>query len=347
MHYSEERERSEEVLRHALPLMGRQSAGFDPWSYALWYEHCAGLNPALSRVLEARLAANSPLTDEDVRRLYTEHVIARDIQQYESFRDEVCRILKDTAANAEVAGKQASAFDRALAGHAQQLAGAQAPSALRDTVSDLRSDTGRMRAVTAELSAQLQASREEVTVLTESLQLSRSEALFDSLTGLKNRRGFERALSELQLQRGTLAGTALMMVDIDHFKVVNDRNGHVLGDKVLRAIAYALKSNIKGRDVAARYAGDEFAVLLPETSLSGAEALGRQICSLVAHGRIKRSDGQGTIGQVTLSIGVAVGLDAESLDQLLERADAALYSAKRLGRNRVEVAPADFPKKTF
>jgi hypothetical protein len=84
---------------------------------------------------------------------------------------------------------------------------AQAPAAIRDTVSDLRTDTQKMRAMTAELSAKLQASKE---VLTESLQLARCEALFDSLTGLKNRRGFEQAVTELQLQRGDLAGTALM-----------------------------------------------------------------------------------------------------------------------------------------
>jgi diguanylate cyclase len=338
MHYAQDRARSEEILKLALPLMGRQAAGFNPWSYALWYEHCAGVNPALSRVLEGRLAVNSPLTDEDVRRLYTEHIVARDIRQYEGLRDEMYRILKDTAANTEVAGERACAFDRALAGHAEQLTCARAPATIRDTVSDLRTDTQKMRAMTAELSAKLQASKEEVAVLTESLQLARSEALFDSLTGLRNRRGFEQAVTELQLQRGDLAGTALMMVDIDHFKVVNDRHGHVLGDKVLRAIAHVLKSNIKGRDVAARYGGEEFAVLLPETSLSGAAALGRQICSLVAHGRIKPSDGQGTIGQVTLSMGVAMAREAESLEELLVRADAALYSAKRLGRNRVEVA---------
>src|SRR5579862_6914433 len=156
MHYAQDRERSEEILRLALPLMGRQAAGFNPWSYALWYEHCAGVNPALSRVLEARLAVNSPLTDEDVRRLYTEHIVARDIRQFEGLRDEMYRILKDTATNTEVAGEQASAFDRALAGHAEQLVCVRAPAAIRDTVSDLRTDTQKMRAMTAELSAKLQ-----------------------------------------------------------------------------------------------------------------------------------------------------------------------------------------------
>jgi diguanylate cyclase len=89
--------------------------------------------------------------------------------------------------------------------------------------------------------------------------------------------------------------------------------------------------------VVARLGGDEFAVLLPGTNLAGATALGRQICSLVGQGRIKRADG-GTLGQVTLSIGIAVGEEGETLDGLMERADKALYTAKRGGRNRVEIA---------
>jgi diguanylate cyclase len=338
MRYSEDREQSAEILRLALAHMGRQAAALNPCSYALWYEHCAGLNPALSHTLEARLAANAPLTDEDVWRLYTEHIVARDIQHYEGLRHELYRILKDTAVNTQVAGEKASEFDQALTDRAGQLAGAPAPETVRDAVADLLSDTGKMRSMTAELSAKLKASTDEVSALTENLQRAQIEALLDPLSGLKNRRGFEQAARELRLRPGGFAGTALMMIDIDHFKSVNDLYGHLLGDKVLHAVAYVLKSNIKGRDVAARLGGEEFAVLLPETSLAGATALARKICSLVSHGRIKRSDGQGTIGQVTLSMGVALAQEGESLEKLLERADAALYNAKRMGRNRVEIA---------
>ena len=93
MRYSEDREQSAEILRLALAHMGRQTAALNPCSYALWYEHCAGLNPALSHTLEARLAANSPLTDAEVWRLYGEHIVARDIQHYEGLRQELYRIL--------------------------------------------------------------------------------------------------------------------------------------------------------------------------------------------------------------------------------------------------------------
>ncbi|MBS0419972.1 MAG: diguanylate cyclase [Proteobacteria bacterium] len=341
MRYREDRQQSAEILRLAVAAMGKQPAAANPTHYALWYEHCAGLNPGLSRVLEARLAAGSALTDEDVWQLHGEHIAAREHRQYENVRADLHRILKDTADETRKAEDQSSRIDEALANHQERLSSPADPAAVQQTVVDLLSDTGRMRSVAAELSARLQASTEEVNSLTQSLQRAQSEALRDPLTDLRNRRGFEQSAADLQMQRGNLEHIALLMIDIDHFKAVNDTHGHVLGDKVLRAVAHVLKSNIKGRDVAARVGGEEFAVLLPDTSVAGAVSLARQICALVSHGRIKRAAGEGTIGQVTLSIGVAVAGAGESLETLMERADGALYEAKRTGRARVNVAEGD------
>ena len=174
--------------------------------------------------------------------------------------------------------------------------------------------------------------------MTESLRRAQSEALLDSLTGLKNRRGLERAVEDLLREPAGLVGSALLLADIDHFKVVNDTYGHVLGDKVIRAVAHVLRSTLKGRDVAARLGGEEFAVLLPQTSLSGAAVVAEQIRGTVAQGRILRPDGTESIGQVTLSVGVALARPGDTLEMLLERADTAMYTAKRAGRNRISVA---------
>ena len=338
MHYAEDRERSAEVLRLTLGFMGRQKAALNPCSYAIWYEHCAGLNPALSAALEAHLAAEDSLTDQDVFRIYTEHILSRDIQTYEGMREQLYRILNDTTANTQVAGERALAYDQALASHAAGLTERTDGRAVKGTVQDLLSETSKMRAMTADLAARLQASTAEVSVLTESLLRAKSEALLalvDALTQLKNRRGFERAAEELTREHGSLAGTALMLVDLDHFKVVNDTHGHLLGDKVLRAVAYVLQASVKGRDSAARIGGEEFAVLLPQTTAAGALALGEQLRTQISRGRITRLDGQGLIGQVTVSIGIAIARSGDSLETLMARADAALYSAKRAGRNRL------------
>jgi diguanylate cyclase len=119
---------------------------------------------------------------------------------------------------------------------------------------------------------------------------------------------------------------------------VNDTHGHVLGDKVLRAVAQILRSSIKGRDVAVRFGGEEFAVLLPDTSLSGAASLAEQIRASVARGRIRRNDGDEYVGNITLSVGVAAAEAGDTLEALIERADEAMYAAKHAGRNRVSIA---------
>ena len=338
MRYLENKERSTEILRLALPLMARQSAAFHPLSYAIWYEHCAGMNPDLSRVLDVRLTSNTALTETDVWRLYAQHIAARDLETFERLQLQLRNLLEDTAHSAADVSVQAAEYGASLKGHAQALATPMDATQLKSVVANMIDSTQKMQSVTTDLSAKLQARTNEVNALTESLQRAQSEALLDSLTGLKNRRGFERAVQDLQRDSSGLMGAALLLADIDHFKVVNDTYGHVLGDKVIRAVAHVMRATIKGRDVAARLGGEEFAILLPQTSLTGAAAVAEQIRGTVAHGRICRPDGNESIGQVTLSVGVAAARSGDTLDALLERADTAMYSAKRAGRNRVSVA---------
>jgi diguanylate cyclase len=338
MRYLENKERSTEILRLALPLMARQLAAFHPLSYALWYEHCAGMNPDLSKVLDARLTSNNALSEADVWRLYAQHIAARDLEAFERLQLQLRGLLEDTAQSTSTVSAQAAEYGHNLQGHAQQLADPKDQDTIRQIISTMLDDTVRMQTLTSDLSEKLQARTNEVNALTENLRRAQSEALLDSLTGLKNRRGLERAIEDLQRDPPGLVGSALLMADIDHFKVVNDTYGHVLGDKVIRAVAHVLRSSIKGRDVAARFGGEEFAILLPQTSLTGATAVAEQIRGTVAQGRICRPDGNESIGQVTLSVGVAVAKAGDTMEALLERADSAMYAAKRAGRNRVSVA---------
>ena len=116
MRYLENKERSTEILRLALPLMARQLAAFHPLSYALWYEHCAGINPDLSRVLDARLTSNSALTEADVWRLYAQHIAARDMEAFERLQLQLRNLLEDTAQSAASASNQAAEFGHSLEG---------------------------------------------------------------------------------------------------------------------------------------------------------------------------------------------------------------------------------------
>lgn len=161
----------------------------------------------------------------------------------------------------------------------------------------------------------------------------------DSLTQLPNRKSLMGDFSAMLMryQRHPRA-FSLLMIDIDHFKVVNDEYGHLAGDEVLRHVASILREQMRQVDVVARYGGEEFIALLDETDNAAAQRVAERIRSKIAASHISY---QGTLIQVTVSIGVAEisGLD-ETREQLIDRADKAMYQAKQQGRNRVILADA-------
>jgi diguanylate cyclase (GGDEF)-like protein/PAS domain S-box-containing protein len=174
------------------------------------------------------------------------------------------------------------------------------------------------------------AERTADQTLRDSARRYRQLAERDALTGLYNRRRFERALCT-HLKRATQQGQscAVMLVDIDHFKFVNDSLGHTAGDVVLRAVASALQRGARRGDLVARLAGDEFAVLLPGSIEAEAHAIAQRVVETIAAEIIDP--------QITISAGVAAitGTKAIDADDLLVAADSALYDAKAAGRNRV------------
>ena len=338
MRYSESKEQSSEYLRLALPLMVRQAAAHHPVSYTLWYEHVGGMNPPLSEVLTARLESGPALTDDEVYRLHARYISARDIEILERLQQQLRTLLEEAAHAAAAAGEESGQYARNLEESHTRIGEATSLESVHQIIAQLLNETRAMQISTRALSQQLEQRAHEVAALTEQLEHVQSEALLDPLCGLKNRRGLER--SAQSIFDGGLSGTALLIADVDRFKNVNDTHGHLLGDKVLRAIAATLRANIKGRDIAARIGGDEFAALLPQTSLQGALALAEHIRAAVADGRIHRGDGKDFVGSVTLSIGIAIRNPGEPLESLMERADAALYDAKRAGRNCIRTAAA-------
>ena len=337
MRYKEDKDQSAELLRLALPLMARQSAALHPISYTLWYEHVAGINPPLSSVLEASLAGKLPLGEDDVYDLHARYVVARDMEVLDRLQRKLRDVLEEAAQAAAVAVEDSGQFEATLRDTRSRLTGASSLEGVHEIIAELARETARMHSATEAVHEKLETRAREVEQLTQQLEQAKTEALLDPLTGLKNRRGFELAVKELEIAGSPFKGSALVLADIDHFKQINDRHGHLLGDKILRAIGQTLQANIKGRDIAGRPGGDEFAILLQQTPLAGARALAEQIRTAVAAGRIRRSDSKEQPGTVTLSIGVAAGGSDDTLESLLARADAALYAAKRAGRNRVAV----------
>jgi diguanylate cyclase (GGDEF)-like protein len=163
-------------------------------------------------------------------------------------------------------------------------------------------------------------------------------ALVDQLTDLGNRRLFDqRFAEEVGRSRRYSEPLSLIMIDLDRFKDINDRFGHVAGDDVLRAVGELLHETLRVSDVAARYGGDEFAIILPGTTKTEAWVVAEKIRSELQELHLQASVGQSLV--IRASLGVAsYSLDHEGPLQLLEAADAALYRAKHSGRDRVELA---------
>jgi len=168
----------------------------------------------------------------------------------------------------------------------------------------------------------------------------RQIAEIDVLTELWNRRHFLAAAEDqMAAARAACARLALLMIDIDHFKRINDTHGHAGGDKALRLLGATLKDFTRKDDCAARLGGEEFAVLLPGASRAVAQNIAERICEQVA--RLMVLDAEGRRFSFTVSIGLSELAESDTkAEDLLARADAALYQAKRGGRNRVELSPA-------
>ena len=165
----------------------------------------------------------------------------------------------------------------------------------------------------------------------------RQLATQDSLTGLFNRRHFfSLAQQEFERSQRYRHPLSLLMLDLDYFKAINDTYGHQLGDQVLQAVAGVIRAGLRQIDIACRYGGEEFVVLLPETAPATALSVAQRVCAALVTTPVATA--QGAVS-VTVSIGVAALTDHEplTLDDLLERADRALYAAKAAGRNRVEL----------
>jgi diguanylate cyclase (GGDEF)-like protein len=170
----------------------------------------------------------------------------------------------------------------------------------------------------------------------QSADRARHEALMDDLTGLPNRRMFDIALSghlENLARYGWRFG--LLIVDIDHFKSVNDGHGHAFGDAALMGVAASLRGAVRAGDVLARWGGEEFTVLVESSDEAGLVETAERLRALVAASEVRRD---GISQKVHVSVGGALASPEDSAETLFARADQALYSAKAAGRNRIEIA---------
>lgn len=332
--------------KEAMARMGGLGIAPSPDNFMVWYAYVSKKDPDICSRIDWMLENGRVFDAEECSSLYL-RCVAFESNEVETKRDtalvsasaDIEQSVSDVMAMLEEASADTARYTETLTSAGGELASAEAAGAVRKIVSNLVEETKRVAEQNRKVNDRLEQSNREIAELNERITDARKEAMCDGLTGLENRRSFD-----IQLQSATTDarknGTvlSLLILDIDHFKKFNDTHGHLLGDQVIKLVARCLTDCTKGNDTPARYGGEEFAIILPSTDMEGAAAVAQQICETVASKRIRRKATGETLGSVTISIGAAQFAGQETPEELIERADTALYAAKNAGRNRVEMA---------
>lgn len=336
--YNQTQAQSAELLRLVLARMSQHRAAFNPVTFAVWYEHLAGINGRLSAALEERRKADPDLGDDSVHALHRAHIATLDEESTDRITGSFRRVMQSFSDAAQRTGDSASSYGQQLTALNAALDGAgSSPASLAGPLGEALAATAQMQVAVAELQAQVQSSRQEIEQLRADLQRTREESLLCPLTRVLNRKGFDQRLQQgLQRARHSGEPLCLVMIDIDHFKPINDTHGHLIGDRVLEALGEILRVTVRAPNAsAARYGGEEFALLLPQVGAVQGVELAEAVRENVKKIRVRQRSTDKILLSITVSAGVTASTEDDDASSLVARADAAMYAAKRAGRDRV------------
>ncbi len=316
-----------------LTLLERAAVPPLPCFYQLFYDYVAGVEGLMS------FRMDEILVEGNVR----ERVYAEFVAPYET-REPVERAIATTLERLRTLEKLIE--DSVSASHRQSaslqaatlsLAGAPPkPKLLHEWVARLTAANNELRDANAVLMLELDSARDELVETRAEVERHRAGTRVDPLTGLANRAGLDLELGRLlALHRETGESLIFAVIDIDHFKSLNDTYGHQRGDEVLRIVSRALLASLRQVDVVGRTGGDEFLVVFPATELEAARASADRIRAAVLETDLHSALGAAVLGGATVSVGLARWRVGDGIGPTMERADRALYEAKRQGRNRV------------
>lgn len=315
------------VGHEAVRFLSRHGLEHSPVNYALGWRATTDRYSVVAMAVDAILMDGRGLTQADADRIMA--VEAHDAggarsapdQRQDALRHQTLR-LADLAAGAAT---QSSEFGRDLSTGLFHLSGGS---------QSVEQIVAAMVQRTRGVEAKLKAASQEIEDLRQQVEATRDDAQRDALTGLPNRRGMQAKLAARQAGHGVIA-----LCDVDHFKSVNDRYGHGVGDRVLKGVATSLAHSV-GDHVVARWGGEEFLILLDGLAMSDAVVLLEHARETLASRSFKLRATDEPLGAVTVSIGAASLVDVAT-DAAIEAADHLLYAAKNAGRNRLATATWD------
>lgn len=313
------------VAHATMQLLLRHGISPTPDHYQLVFAcQSPGGHPAAAE-LEALLGRG----ETSLHALHERHFSrAEERDQLSAMSDRLGETLVDAAGAITGAADDARSYGETLRGVSEALehrSGKAPPAILR-----LEDETRRLRERGEAMARRFAEMAERTQSLRDELEAARREADSDALTGLPNRRAFDRALAAALRGPGP---AFLLLLDLDHFKAVNDRHGHAVGDLVLAATAAAMRSCLRPGDTPARLGGEELAVVLEGAAADAAGTFAETLREAIAAAAVSGAPGAPPV-RVTASLGLARAHPGESPRALFERADRLLYEAKQSGRNR-------------
>jgi len=328
----------------AMTTMQQLGVPASPANFTIWFEYHAGLIPNLQRTIDVIISNNAGFSEDRLKDLYTTFFSpAKEAQAVRATSLLALKTLRDIVAVANLAG--ADALDASVGAHRfgdalVDLASGDMGASLGkliELIEDLVQRSKTMAGRSEFVSLRMRASADRIEALEHDLENAIRDAAIDGLTGVANRKSFDSAIRRMAgdaMNSGD--DLALLMIDIDDFKRVNDTWGHPVGDSVIRHLAKTVQQTVRGEDHVARYGGEEFVVILPRTCGRAAVAVAENIRKSLARDPVVLVLTP-HMTPITVSIGVACYEPGDSLASWIGRTDAALYQAKREGRNRVEL----------
>lgn len=348
MTYSHTVEKSAEFASRAFERIQKEGLLPTPENYELWYVFYSGENPEVMHAIELLENGKQKITNERCHEIHHKFLSENtENERVKEAGDKIQNTIKDVNVIVADVKSATEKYNMTLTDVSGKLKSENlTKEEMAAALENVMSNTEQMMSQNQLLEQKLSQSSSAMQQLQRDLEKVRKEALTDGLTNLANRKAFDSEIRRIA-EEAKASGTAfsLVLLDIDHFKSFNDNFGHQVGDQVLRLVAKTLTDGVKGRDVAARFGGEEFAIILPETNLQGGVKVGDYLRKAVAGKEVINRNSGETLGRITMSGGVAEFIANEGIDSLIERADAALYTAKHNGRNQISAAPAPGQRK--
>ena len=332
----------EEIFRLTLSRLGQLNIPVNPINYALVYYYMSGDNMALNEKLERLFESPGEWTKQEAIHLFNRYVCPYTEEMDDdksSVRDEMITTVTGILSMlVELVGKTSDS-NKSLDVHLHSLSEVKSPSEILKIAAKIVNETQAFIDDTSKFEASLEESTQEIAFLKVELDDAKKQATKDALTQLNNRRGFDHSLQEsIRAYKTRRQQFCLLLIDIDHFKKINDSYGHLVGDKVLVGLSKVLGRQMRPNDYLARFGGEEFAVIFPDTPPDQAYMLAEGMRKSIQKLRLKQIKTGQQIGQVTISGGLSFYQDNETSLELTDRCDTALYQAKSSGRNRIVLA---------